>query len=59
LFSLILTWTTEEFLILDQRPETRSLMTNKDLDFSRLMEEERHHIPRAIANCATEEVDHE
>src|SRR5262249_3907713 len=27
LFSLILTWTTVEFLILDPRPETRSLMT--------------------------------
>ena len=34
-------------------------MSNKDLDFSRLMEEERLHIPRPIANRATEEVDHE
>ena len=34
-------------------------MTNKDLDFSRLMEEERLHIPAPIGNCATEEVDHE
>jgi hypothetical protein len=40
-------------VILDPKPETSSMMTNKDLDFSRLIEEERLHIP-----CANRELHH-